>query len=199
MQIPKEKHARHGMSRTPEHKAWAAMLDRCRNPKNPSYHNYGGRGIKVCTRWQDSFGNFLSDMGRKPSPKYSIERRNNSRGYTPANCAWVTSKEQTNNMRTNRRFSYQGVSLTLAQWSDTTGIPYFTLYSRLVDMGWSVADTFTRPVEKKGILLSMNGKTLSVVEWSRLLGIKERTIYSRVSKGFQVERCLRTGRLERFL
>jgi len=83
----------HGMTKTPEFKAWDAMLQRCLNPKNFSYSRYGGRGITVCKRWR-SFENFYKDMGPRPHSKLSIHRIDNDKGYFPKNCKWATRAEQ---------------------------------------------------------------------------------------------------------
>lgn len=89
---------RHGMTGTPEHAAWSRMRSRCNNPRNNSYKNYGGRGIKVCDRWE-SFENFYADMGPRPSPDHSLDRKDNELGYGPANCRWATYSEQIRNRR----------------------------------------------------------------------------------------------------
>ena len=84
--------------RTPEYKSWKHMKQRCQNPTRKQYKNYGGRGIKVCKRWQD-FRNFFADMGKKPGPEYSIDRIDNNGNYEPGNCKWSTPHEQRINSR----------------------------------------------------------------------------------------------------
>lgn len=79
------------------------MRNRCFNPKNKVFKHYGGRGISVCDRWRDSYAAFLQDMGRKPSPKHSIDRIDNDGNYEPGNCRWATAKEQNNNQRPRKR------------------------------------------------------------------------------------------------
>jgi hypothetical protein len=93
--------ARHRRTRTPEHIAWRSLLQRCENPKNPQYRNYGGRGITVCAAWRASFEAFFADMGERPSANHSIDRINNDGHYEPTNCRWATEDEQ----RANRRWS----------------------------------------------------------------------------------------------
>jgi hypothetical protein len=85
-----------------EYYAWQNMKQRCLNPRNKYYHYYGARGIKVCDRWLNSFKNFLEDMGRKPSQRHSLDRKNNDGNYEPKNCRWASRKVQMNNTRKQR-------------------------------------------------------------------------------------------------
>ena len=117
----------HGESnKTPEYRAWRSMRYRVLNPDkgNKRYHIYGGRGIKICDRWLESFENFLADMGRKPSPEHSIDRKDNDGDYCPENCRWATSTEQAYNRRTNRIVYFNGVSKPIFQHVADTGLSY---------------------------------------------------------------------------
>lgn len=84
---------------SPEYVSWRAMVSRCTNPKSPGYENYGGRGISVCKRWLSSFENFLDDMGNRPSPSHTIDRKNNDGNYSKRNCQWATKSQQSRNSR----------------------------------------------------------------------------------------------------
>lgn len=136
----------HGLSKSATYKIWDGMKQRCTNPKFNGFENYGGRGITVCYRWLNSFENFLSDMGPRPIGM-SIERKDNSLGYSPENCVWATPKEQLNNTRANHFIEYDGRTLTLMQWSEKTGIPYRALQKR-IKYGWPTDRLLTEPARK---------------------------------------------------
>jgi hypothetical protein len=98
------------------YRAWENMIARCTNPDFNKYHRYGGRGIKVCDRWLNSFEAFYLDMGSPPSLQHSIDRMDNNQGYETANCRWATATEQANNTSTNRRVKLGGKTKTIAEW-----------------------------------------------------------------------------------
>jgi hypothetical protein len=107
---------KHGRTGTPEYCVWSAMIQRTTNEKNPSFSNYGGRGIGICKEWLD-FQEFLKDMGTRPSKKHSLDRINNNLGYGPNNCRWTTRLIQNNNKRSNRSIEWLGTSWTIASLS----------------------------------------------------------------------------------
>lgn len=121
---------RHGLRNSKEYQAFCNMHQRCSNPNDGSFHDYGARGIVVCERWHD-FSNFIEDMGFKPSPKHTIERVNVNQGYNPSNCIWADRKTQARNKRNNRKIIHKGIEVTLAQLSEETGIDRVTLLSRI--------------------------------------------------------------------
>jgi len=121
------------------------MLGRCGTKTNTSYHNYGGRGIRVCKRWLDSFENFFADMGLKPSPKHSIDRIENDGDYTPSNCRWATKKDQSNNRRSNVRLTHKGKTQTIAQWADELKMSRVAIAKRIRN-GWATEKALETPI-----------------------------------------------------
>jgi len=122
----------HGEShKTKEYRTWASMKNRCLNPKNKRFTQYGGAGITVCGEWINSFETFLLDMGRAPSPKHSIERIHNDIGYSASNCRWATNEEQCNNKKFCIHVNINGKQKTVAQWCRDFGISRFKIYNKI--------------------------------------------------------------------
>lgn len=137
-----------GKNRTTDtYMSYRNMISRCCYPHDKAYHNYGGRGIKICERWM-SFANFLEDMGIRPSRKYTLERNNNSLGYSKENCRWATLKEQANNRRDNHIITVDGESRTIKQWSEYRGIQNGTIHARL-RLGWTERRAVLEPIQKQ--------------------------------------------------
>ena len=134
----------HG-NRHPLYMTWTNMLKRCHNPTDAKYPIYGGRGIIVCATWKD-FMVFIKDVPPKPSPELQLDRIDNNGNYEPGNVRWAMRKEQGANKRDNRLITAQGLTLTVTQWAERTGIKRATLFSRL-KYGWNDEDVVTpRPV-----------------------------------------------------
>lgn len=114
---------KHGLSETPEYYIWRGMRDRCMNPNLAAYKNYGGRGITVCKRWNESFEHFIADMGDRPSNKHSIDRIDNDGNYKPENCRWATRTEQNRNkrLRTSNTSGISGVWLSNGKYQAYIG------------------------------------------------------------------------------
>jgi len=151
---------RHGGVGTREYACWCDMKGRCRTPTHSCYADYGGRGIRVCAGWADSFAHFKAVMGPRPSPAHSLERIDNGRGYecgeceecrergVSLNCRWATMAEQNRNRRGNHLITHGGVTLCLMDWAHRLGIKFVTLDGRL-RTGWTVERAFTTPVKHK--------------------------------------------------
>jgi hypothetical protein len=121
----------HGMTDTREYRIWCKMKERCSNLKDKNYKRYGGRGIKICSMWINSFEKFYSDMG-PCGEKGTIDRINPDGDYCKDNCRWLSIEDQQNNRRNNHVFSHNGESMTLSQWARKLDIKYGTLYRRVI-------------------------------------------------------------------
>jgi hypothetical protein len=142
-EVSKRTFTTHGLTRSTEYNSWRAMKARCHDPKSVQFKDYGGRGITIQGPWVNSFEEFLSYMGPKPSNNHSIDRYPDKNGnYEPGNVRWATAKEQGNNTRRNHLVTFDGRTQTIDQWSRETGINYGTLRSRL-RIGWTDAAAIT--------------------------------------------------------
>lgn len=127
-----------------ESEIYWGMIKRTENKATPNYRLYGGRGIKVCDRWRNSFAAFLHDMGPCPSDAHSIDRIDTDGDYCPENCRWATRQEQGRNKRTNRRICFDGKTLCVAEWAELLGIPESRIRKRL-NIGWTVEAALMTP------------------------------------------------------
>lgn len=123
-----------GKTRSKEYRSWAHMRERCNNPKNKNFLLYGGRGISVCPSWDD-FSVFLADMGFAPTPKHTLDRIDNSKGYGPDNCRWATQTEQVRNRRNTKTVACNGVTLPVQEWASKVGVRAGLIKDRL-RLGW---------------------------------------------------------------
>ena len=127
----REVHRKHGWRGSPEYLSWQNMLSRCRNKSHRSYPRYGGRGISVCHRWKKSFEHFLEDMGHKPTPRHTIERRDSNSNYEPSNCYWATYQEQNTNTSRNINIKIGDRTQCLKEWAIELGVNTSTIYARI--------------------------------------------------------------------
>ena len=148
----------HGRSKTAEHQIWSQMKARCLNQRSANWPSYGGRGITICDEWRNSFEQFMSDMGPRPSKRHSVDRIDNGRGYSPDNCRWATLTQQARNTRSNRMIEYGGCSRPLAEWAELLPIciEASALSHRLDKLKWPVAKAFTEPVNPAPLRVGRN-------------------------------------------
>lgn len=135
---------KHGDSHKGLYIVWAGMIERCSREKHVAWKDYGGRGIKVCERWHD-YQLFKEDMGDGYAKGLQIDRIEVNGNYEPSNCKWSTPKEQSNNRRNNRRVQFDGLNLTISEWSDKTGFSHAVICKRL-KMGWPIEKVLTHPL-----------------------------------------------------
>jgi hypothetical protein len=138
----------HRMSHTPEHNAWLEMRRRCEDPKRRMYPKYGGRGIKVCERWQ-AFEAFYADMGPRPSARHSLDRIDNDGNYEPGNCRWATRREQNLNYSRNIVVTAFGVTAPLGHFLPSRNgkktPEYARAIKRIQKYGWDAEKAITAP------------------------------------------------------
>lgn len=138
-------HGHHIGKPTSTYRIWTGMLTRCRNPKAPSWLNYGGRGIKVCDGWL-LFKNFLADMGERPA-QLSLDRIDNDGDYCPENCRWATDIEQHRNRSDNVYWEFNGDTKSIAAWAESTGMNRHTLADRVRKFGWTIEQALTTDIQ----------------------------------------------------
>ena len=141
---------RGGLGQTREYFVWRKMVCRCHDERDPRFAYYGARGIAVCERWRNDLAAFLADVGQRPSPKHSLDRIDNDRGYEPGNVRWATQREQMRNTRKNRLLTVRGETRSLAEWAERFGIRSGAILYRL-SRGWSHEAAVCTPLAATGL------------------------------------------------
>lgn len=173
---------------SPLYKIFSGMKTRCYNMNSCNYYLYGARGITICDEWLNNPDDFYKwAMENGYSEGLSIERIDVNGNYCPLNCKWATMKEQANNKRNNRNLTIDGVTKTIAQWAEDSGLHYVTIHRRLF-LGWEVNDELLKPVGNE--MLTINGETKSIVEWAKENNMDVPTLRARVRKGWPDEKLL---------
>ncbi len=188
---------KHGLCYTVEYLAWKHMNSRCYNPNNKDYPDYGKRGIEVCPRWKNHPKVFIQDMGLKPSPELSVERRNVNGNYCPENCYWGTNEQQANNRTNNRIEKYKGREQTLSRWCKELNLNYGLVNARLNQCKWSVEKAFETPVmpskcDDRCKKVTIRGETKLLRDWLKMYKVSRRTYCDRVRKGQSIEEAITT-------
>lgn len=186
----------HAMRQTPEYVAWNNMIQRCHNANNPQYVDYGARGITVCDRWRNSFVSFFEDMGPRPTPDHTLDRRDGSKGYSKNNCRWATWVEQGRNRFNNRLVEHEGKQVTVSELSEITGIPVGRLFSRLNNGHPLLAEkNSSRPPPRK---YEFRGESKTLREWAESLELPYHTLYTRIEqRKWPVEKAFTTPTVSR--
>jgi hypothetical protein len=141
-------HSRRG-KRSAEYACWLDIKRRCLNPSFKHFEYYGGRGIKICARWANSFENFLADVGKRPSPRHSIDRYPNNNGdYKPGNVRWATRQEQIDNRRNTPHVKFRGRKAPISFVCRELGLNRNTVFMR-ISRGWKPEDAITPPLWKR--------------------------------------------------
>ena len=183
------------MSGTKAYKTWIHIKERCYNRNIERYNNYGGRGIKVCPRWKDDFQAFYDDVSKLPhfeEEGYSLDRIDVNGHYEPGNVRWATTREQLNNTTRNHFVTYNGERNTLAEWSKIVGIPYKTLFKRILD-GWDIEKAFTIKENPCHCMITYKGESKTIAQWAREKGIQYHTLKQRLNKyHWSIEKALET-------
>ncbi len=171
---------------------WLGMRRRCVEVNSKSYPRYGGRGIKVCERWFNSFENFLQDM-KEPEIidgiRLTIERINNDGDYEPDNCRWATFFEQGHNKSNNVILTLDGKTQCVSLWAIELGCIPQLLHGRL-RKGWSVEKTLRTPVGKGAHPITFQGRTLSMTHLAEEYGLDVKQLSRRLAQGWDLERAL---------
>jgi hypothetical protein len=148
---PKPERRKHPVagSRSRLYGIYCNMLNRCYSPENPAFHNYGGRGIKICDEWLADRGKFFDwALANGYEDHLEIDREDNDLDYTPSNCRWVTSQVNGNNTRTNHYVVFNGRRMSIASLARQIGMEYYNLHQRIVKLKWPLDKAVSTPIKR---------------------------------------------------
>lgn len=186
---------KHGKVKSPIYHIWSCMKDRCNNPHNISYKNYGGRGIRVSAEWMN-FENFHNDMIATYLKGLTLERKDNNGDYCKENCVWADNETQANNNRRNNIITYGGTSGTLANMAKIWGFDYVVVQSRLYK-GWDITKAIEAPATTYNTY-SLNGETLPLIDFCKRYNQPYSRVQKRLEKGWELEKALTTPKTNRY-
>ena len=168
------------------------MISRCTKTYNTSYHNYGGRGIKVCEEWmhdRETFYRWAIKNGYKEG--LQLDRINTNGDYEPSNCRWVTSKQNNNNRRDNIPYTMNGETHTLSEWCDIYNVPFDRVRQRVRTLGWDLEKALRASNKRDIKYATINGITKPIYQWADEAGVNRETVRQRLAHGYSVEDALR--------
>ena len=176
----------HGLSHTRIYNIWRNMIFRCYNPKCPTYNYYGGKGIIIYDEWRNNFKSFYDwSMSNGYTDELSIDRINSDLSYEPSNCRWATDLEQANNRCNNTLITFNGQTLTKAQWARKMEISFQRLEYNLEQNNGVIDDNiFKKP--RKHTTITHNGVTKTIKEWSAETGISCQLLRYRLKNNKQI-------------
>lgn len=166
----------------PIYRLWMSIRQRCYNSNSQHYHRYGGRGVVMCDAWRDNFAQFRDDIGARPSPKHTLDRIDNDKGYELTNVRWATRKEQANNRSTNVMLTRDGLTMTLKQWAEHLGWKYGLIASRW-KKGLRDDELFAPPEWERGQIIKWDGQYKTLTKWAEDTGVPYPTLAWRVKHG----------------
>jgi hypothetical protein len=191
----KEVSKTHGMRHSRLYRIWTLMIQRCKNQNLNYYDRYGGRGIKVCDQWMDFevFAEWAKENGYEEG--LSIDRIDVNGIYEPKNCKWSTDLEQARNKRNSKFITIDGVSKTIAEWAEISGLPYKTLQRRIYT-GCKEEDLL-KPIGEHWQHVEIKGITKPLSVWAKEAGLQYTTVQRRYKRGVRGEDLLKKGRLNK--